>query len=386
MRVDGMTLKASEGIAIGLLAAVGFSLKVQHLGVVAGVELLLAWRLGWQLSLRRPELPTLILGGVAYVAAVLIFTPDFITKIVPLAYQAYLDYERQSLAALLEPGRFAKIAGLAVVFLALRRWLSYRSLGDIFLIAALGFTLGYLVQGKGWQYQFIPASACFIILVGVMAGEVLIRWAALRQQRLLPHRALTTMAIASALVVGALYYPFHAVKARDLGMTDRVVAQRAITSGLPAGTTIFVLGPGYGTIFDFVLDYRLNWGSRFMGIWTLPEILEKQQATADSASDQQLTSLVQWTRSATVEDLQRWQPSVVMVERCQDPATLCGALESTPTDMLRWFGEDPAFVSAWSKYVFGSRIGYYDVWCIKNEQAVCERALTARSMSLSGTP
>jgi hypothetical protein len=372
MRVDGMTLKAWEGIAIGLLAAVGFSLKVQHLGVVAGVELLLTWHLGWQRSTRRPELLALILGGLAYALAVLIFATDYVTKIVPLAYHAYLDYDRQPLAALLEPGRFVKIAGLTTVFLALRRRLLYRSLGDIFIIAALGFTLGYLIQEKGWQYQFIPASACYIILVGVMASEVLSRWAALRQQRLLSHRALTTVAIASTLVIGALYYPLHAVKARDLGMTDRVVAQRTITSSLPAGTMIFVLGPGYGTIFDFVLDYHLKWGSRFIGLWTLPEIFQKQQAAAESSGTRQPTPLVQWTWNATVEDLQRWKPSVVLVERCQDPATLCGGLESTPIDMLRWFGQDPAFVSVWSNYVFGRRIGYYDIWCLKNEQAVCE--------------
>jgi hypothetical protein len=135
-----------------------------------------------------------------------------------------------------------------------------------------------------------------------------------------------------------------------------------------------VLGPN-AISFDIVLDRRLTWASRFYGFWTLEAIFDAQEVN-DAALRQarlaKLSDVVHLTRTAANEDLQRWKPSVVLVERCDDRSILCGKSEAMrEIDVLQWFKEDPAFREAWGNYEWCRRIGYYDVWVANADQDAC---------------
>ncbi len=61
-----------------------------------------------------------------------------------------------------------------------------------------------------------------------------------------------------------------------------------------------------------------------------------------------------------LEDLERWHPTVILVERCQDPAVHCQVLEDRHDDLLAWFGRDPAFATFFSRYHLVRTSGPYD--------------------------
>ena len=63
-----------------------------------------------------------------------------------------------------------------------------------------------------------------------------------------------------------------------------------------------------------------------------------------------------------VEDLQRWHPTLILVQRCQDPAVRCQVLEDRHDDLLAWFLRDPAFAALFRQYHFLRSSGPYDAY------------------------
>jgi hypothetical protein len=376
LRLDGVSPAAWQGFVAGAIAVVGFSMKPQHILMAVGVEILLAWCNGLWRSLVRPEAVGAMFAGLVYAAAVAIFAPDYVTKVMPLAYRAYLGYTEVPLLALLEPRRMAKFVALLLLYAATRRRLEYRALSDVFAIAAVGATIGYLIQRKGWQYQFVPAQTFSILLVGVILVDGFIQFTASLQRK--PFRAgiIKATALVSFLLVGLLYYPIQTAKAAADVDKNRVAVQQSILAALPAGATIAVLGPNYASIFDFILDDNLRWGERFLGFWTLEVIFNAETAVDRKVRQQQLaqlTDVVQWTRAAADEDLRRWKPNLVLVERCADPTISCGTSESLrEVDALQWLREDSAFKADWANYERCRQIGYYDIWYLRQDEKMCD--------------
>lgn len=390
VRIDGVSPPAWEGAAAGLAAALGFSLKPQHLVIAAGIEILLAYRKRTLRSMIRPEAVALASGGLAYCAAVWIFTPEYLTTVMPFLYEAYFQYDHVSLLGMIEPMRAAKMAALVLLWAVLRPHLRYRALCAVLVIAALGGTVGYLVQEKGLEYQFLPALAFFTMLLGTMIADGFLQWSA-RQERRVSTRLVGAVALASGLVVGLLYYPFQSARAAGHWINDRVVYQQTVTARVPRGTTIWILSPSTSTIFDFMLNYDLKWGSRFPHLWMLSAIFEAARADDEETGKQQLAKLagvIRWTRSAIVEDLKRWHPSLILVERCDDPSiTRCEGLEGLRVDVLGWFEDDPDFRAVWTaNYEWRRQIGPYDLWCSKRDQSACQHVLAGLPATASRMP
>ena len=62
------------------------------------------------------------------------------------------------------------------------------------------------------------------------------------------------------------------------------------------------------------------------------------------------------------EDLQRWRPALVLIERCYDPAVDCQMLEGRHDDLLAWFSRDAAFRAAFAPYRKQGQRGRFDVY------------------------
>lgn len=378
LRLDGVSPAAGSGFMAGAAAAVALSIKPQHLLIVIGIELWLAYRNGLWRSLIRPEVMGAVIATLAYFAAIVIFAPDYFTKIIFFAYRAYLGYQNATLQTLIDPRRIAKIVALLLLYVVLRRRLAYRSFGEVFAIAGIGATIAYLIQHKGWQYQFLPAETLFLLLLLVIVADLFIQWGASLQKPPLQAGVAAALALISCLLVASAYYPIQSAKAAAHVDEKRVVLQQAILAAVPTGTTIAVLGPNYSTIFDYVLKYRVNWGSRFEGFWTLEAIFDAEKEADETVRRReaaQLAEVAHWTRAAAAEDLRRWKPSLVLVEICDDPTITCGTTEPMrEISVLPWFEEDAAFKADWSDYERCREIGYFDVWYSKQAPDIC-RAL-----------
>ena len=69
-------------------------------------------------------------------------------------------------------------------------------------------------------------------------------------------------------------------------------------------------------------------------------------------------------RVDVIEDLHRWQPRLILIQRCQDPAVHCQVLEDRHDDLLAWFLRDPIFVKLWKNYTFSMSRGEFDAYTL----------------------
>src|SRR6185437_6490102 len=115
-----------------------------------------------------------------------------------------------------------------------------------------------------------------------------------------------------------------------------------------------------------VLTDRLVWAQRTNNLWLMPAILRNE--APDSGEPSRHISLAHVTQLDTmqhrwmVEDLTRWQPQLILIQRCQDPAVLCQKLEGRHDNLLAWFQRDPAFRAILAHYRYVRSSGPFDAY------------------------
>jgi hypothetical protein len=378
IRLEGTSPPRWQGFAAGAAALVALALKPQHLVIVLGVEALLAYRHGILRSFTRPEASGAVLAAVVYCLAVWAFAPDYITKVVPLDFAAYTSYFHRSWVSLIVPSRTAKVVAVLALWVVVQRRLQHRALCTVLVIAAIGSTVGYLIQQKGDRYLFAPADAYFIILAAIIFVDIVTQLTRSPNRFVLQRWPRYAVALASGLTVGLFYFSPQFARAAATYDNDWAGSQVEVASALPAGTKVVVLGPN-GISFDIVLDHHLEWASRFYGFWMLEAIFNAEAADGNAKPAQlaRVADVARMMRAAANEDFERRKPNVVLVELCEDERISCGTSEvMEKADILRWFEQDPTFRTIWAGYALCRQIGYYDVWYAKNDKDVC-RALAS---------
>jgi hypothetical protein len=106
---------------------------------------------------------------------------------------------------------------------------------------------------------------------------------------------------------------------------------------LPKNTNLLIIAPATEEMFNQLLNHGLEWGSRYASLWMLPGIFQRErdgrQATADERA--QTLDIAKLTRDSLREDIERWQPNPVLVERYDDETIEpCLTLESFRVNLL----------------------------------------------------
>lgn len=173
-RAENRPVRWGLAVAIGLFAAAGFALKHYFAIIPIALEAWLLWRR--RRMTFRPELAVLALAAAGYVAAIMVFAPEYLTVMVPLNLLAYDGYGAPPLVGQLrQPALFAGVAA------ALALWMRRRELpvtAGAFAIAIAACATAYLLQGKGFDYHAIPTLGCALIglLLGFGTAKVRLRF------------------------------------------------------------------------------------------------------------------------------------------------------------------------------------------------------------------
>ena len=167
-RAAGPGCGRTLALAIGVLAGLGFALKPHFLLVPVLLEVYLLARRRRIGACVRAE--TIALGAslALYLLTIFVFTPDYLTRVVPFALEVYNDAYRNPLLAVLYQQETLLLPLLGFLWLSLRRALDCAALADVLMIGALGFFVAYLVQMKGWNYHVYPTAALLLMTAGVL--------------------------------------------------------------------------------------------------------------------------------------------------------------------------------------------------------------------------
>jgi hypothetical protein len=350
-------------LLVTLPAAAGFALKPHHALTALGVELAV-------LLLARPHRPrlleplTLLAAAGAYYAAIRLLAPTYLTQILPVLRSTYwafghLQLYRLQLASI--PLHLLLLAAIVVEALRIKRALPARTLPlTLILIAAgIGADCAYVAQGTGWYYQQLPAIGLFALALTLQLLDLPF---AGTPPRWLP----AALAGLTLLALGLTTY-FSDFRPTPRGLEQaQPTPDPAFFTSLPPGTAVATLTTSVDDTVPDAFRYRLTLAQRYPHLWMLPAILRNQSGPTPARviPAARLAELDRMQHRFMVEDLQRWQPQIVLVERCQDPAVHCQVLEDRHDNLLAWFLRDPAFAAIFARYRLVRSSGPYDEYAV----------------------
>jgi hypothetical protein len=330
-RRDHKVVPPALAAVIGTGAGIGFALKHYFLIVPALLELwlLIGQRRTWRLG--RPEIFGTISVGVLYAGAILLWAPDFLTRIVPLVRLTYGDLAPPGLRYLFGPH-----AILGLLILALVAGHMHRSheepapFTNVLAVAALGFTIVYFIQFKGWIYHAIPLVGCASLALAALLAEAAPpgRWLGI---------------IAPAL----LSFPFFL--AADDEMHPALPNPDLINAveGVQRGETVGFLTVETAIPWSITLQRGFRYPSRYMGYWMLTAVVPNERR---GRPDARLSALGAQIVSDTIADFTCEPPRRIVVAR--PPAGRPGF------DILPFFLRDPRFGALLSHYRVRSRTSF----------------------------
>ena len=341
--VEGAPLGRGAQVALGAAAAIGFALKPPFLFVWVGSLAYSRWRGGR--TVRAMDI-TVAVGIAVYGVAVVLLTPELI-HLARMSNGAYLQYSRRTVMELVTRNAFALSSGLsAILYLAVRRTVRHHAIADHLAIAAVGFLLALVVQGKGYGYHYLPtlgASAVLLTLILSRTGDPAH-----------PFQRATAVVCGACLLAAGSGLLLQAAVGRAEGRVSAIDREMLETAAFvrsrAAGAPVAVLSARLADAFPMVLYADALWPLRFPNLWFV-------QAYSQRREKRDLEAFARWAGHTVAEDLERRRPALILVRRPDAPGELDGGL-----DYLAFLGHDPTFARAFGHYRRTADRGPYAVY------------------------
>jgi hypothetical protein len=323
-------------ILVGVLAAVAISIKPHYAIVIAILWGLRIWQFGLTHTLKARDVQGAIVTGAVILAGCLLLFPEWL-DMVRLAWRYYRPTSSSKLTLLgdILAERWPVIAVLGIGFLS---WLRLPSTAPLKpLISALlviepGLLLAYLLQSRGYAYQFVPFE-----IVAELLGFLAVVTSLSR--RFAGEGA--PLAVSAAL---AGFVPFIAVAAGSYQVSPADVAQNAVVAAIAqydTGNGMIVLDAGSMPAIYATALYGTKIAYRAQAAWALPVMVEA--AAAGSGSDNGDAVLdAQAFEANLIDNFRRHQPDVVVVNQL---LRLADGL-----DIPEHLAKNPEFVRMWAGY------------------------------------
>jgi hypothetical protein len=359
-------LGALAGAAVGAAALAGIAMKPHQLLIPVAVEttliVLRAGRLGARRaagSLLRPEFVALVSSGVVFLLAVRLLTPNYFAQVVPLVRDAYWAFGQWPFTHLVtEAIQLHILAAIALGLFFAEGWRRASPLVCLLLAAGVASLAAYYLQGTGWYYQQLPSLTFFALALAFL----LVEWADRRHMTMplwAPKAAAGLGVVALGMTAYAAGFPFTDARSFPIDIPDA-----SFFTGLPPGTAVTTLSTTVDYIMPPIYKYDLTLGERYPLLVMLPAILRSEDPEGGRLkrrlTPERVAELDAFQHTAMREDLVRWRPQLILVERCQDPAVHCQVLEDRHDDLLAWFLRDPGFHAQFAGYRYWKSVGQFD--------------------------
>lgn len=334
-RADHVKISWPVALMVGLIAAPGFALKHYFILVPVFLELWLVYRLRSKWSPLRPEIMALLVGAISYAVAVLVFTPDYLTTIIPMLRTAYDGYGAPVIGLVAKPW----VAIWLFAMLALKlNWGKATSLTVSSTIAASAFCVSYFAQQKGWSYHAVPATCLlFFSIASLWIAE---NGIILKKTRLFIYAAVLAIFMLPSITAGP-YSNRHEPPVRKL-----------LQLSTPGESVIMLTGhPSH--IWPMVEHGGFKWPSRHFAFWMTHAVAAQEKTHGSLAPD--LSNLANTVRKQTLQDLQCNPPDLILVDDFINS-------NSPGFDILNFFEKDEAFKELFSHYLKVQKLAMYTAY------------------------
>lgn len=340
-RVEGKATPWQLTLGIALLATPLLALKHYFVLIPILLEAWLIWERRRQWRPLRIETVVLVAGALTYAAAILIFTPHYLTRMVPALSIAFGGLRAPLLAILINQMNLMLITS-AFYFWHFRRELAPQAKAILLLAAA--FTLSYYLQFRGWGYHASPVVACLLL---ALVMHLAFRPA--RQRLRWSEYLVAGFMIILATLPQALGGPYR----NDFTELATRLLQRTQPGENFAMLTTRAVRP-----WPAVEDKRLNWSLRYFQYWMLPSVANLE--AAGLPIDPQLEAYLSGVRRETVEDFTCNPPDTLIVDYEGIEPSI--GFDQAQFDILGFFAKEPQFAALMDSYALLDQLGPFAVY------------------------
>ena len=333
-RRRGLPVGTLMALAIGIGGALGFALKPYFLlaPILAELWLFVALRQSWRPV--RPETFAMLAVGALYALAVLMFTPEYLTRTVPVLFSVYeAAAPPLSLSMDALPLIWACMA-MGIAFNARAIRLGAAPVTVAFLLGFLGFALAYAIQHKGWLYQGLPATGCLAVSLA----------ASLLEGGIPKNRV---RAFIPALLLWPLAFPIAKTEMSIQLFNDIAPALGDLGDGDSFGL-ISTIG---ATTWPSTVDRGLRMSSRYGQYWMLASLNARPR-------DPTIRAVAEQAVRDTAHDFRCLPPKVIVFTRFDRRPRTPPAVD----DPYRYFMRFEGFRDVISHYRLEKSYGIFDVY------------------------
>jgi hypothetical protein len=336
-------------VLIGAMAAIGFCIKPHFFLLFAGIQLMCLPRKDLPCILNSIENRIIYGIGVLYLLCIALFTPEYFTVVLPMAFLTYSALAAAGSSILFN---LSIIVTLVLTFAMFRlRYASpYRR--DIYYFAGVSlFLFAYVAMSNRWSYTYQPLITLLLFINAFVLWEFLY----LKREyssRGLPARQFLLGAsacvanLAGKLAVALIYcYTLIGVTCHGdstcPGFYEEFVNE---VRASPQPHTFGTIGMNFALWARVSKLSAAHWETRFPQLWMIPKFFN---------ADEHFTSRHQWildyVAGALAEDLERNEPDVVFVDVSDSFYAM--RLEK-PVDWVESFNHFANFKDAWQHYTY----------------------------------
>lgn len=328
-RAAGSPSTFADRVLAGVAAGLAMSIK-PHFAVAIALPALYALARRRSLgSVFTAEYIAAAAVVALYAAAMALAYPAYFTEMLPVAREVYLP-NRLDLLTLLTTGDMMQAYVLVGAFAATRPAFLLRPLYLTLLLGAAGFVVAYLLQGKGWHYQALPALSLAMIVFGLSVLD--------RE----PYDGVILRAFARALAAFLVVAP--AVEWRVWRDADAAMIETLTPFG--PGLKIALMSDALPVASPLHRTLHATLVNRGPSLWMAGNALAQCRSDASRADLCARASAAE--RAAFLEDVTRNPPDVIL--------THAGAV-----DWLAWAREDPRLAAVLDGYAAMTTLPAYGV-------------------------
>jgi len=362
VRAGGQGATRALAIGAGIAAGIGMSLKPHFalLLILAVGFLALRARIGFRRAALLPEHGAAALTGLAAVAAVLLFAHGWV-RFAGEYGGLYLRYiaENPLLVALSGVGAAVGVFALLALLALGPHAGARRPAAEALLLAAGSFHLAAALQGKGFQYHFLPT-------IGFGALSIALLWSGLR--RPLPRLAPPLYGAAAFAILATLAtYSVRDIAIHAAGGSPRrpdldpaVDALSRIVRAEGPSPTIMVFSTSIASGFPLTTETGARWSSRHSGLWMLSALYSDQlfqgRMVVPRAPGQR-PPLERRLLDEMYQDLRARPPALLFVIT-PDPS-FNGWAGARQFDYLEYFASETGLAELLSRYSASGEVGPY---------------------------
>jgi hypothetical protein len=333
----------AERLFVGFLAGAAICIKPQSVFAPLLVELVLVLRSRDFRSVTSVENIGAVVFAFLYGLSILVFAPKFLSEMLALGSKAYVPFYGYPLYVIVFYARWT-IPALTVGYVIRNRLVLLKvetRFVDGLLAAALGFTISYFVQLKGFGYQIVPAD---ILASLASAAAAVMLW---QVERNFSIHILGAICIPILLLWGTPQTYLNHFKA-----LDNIMARNA-----PQAKSLFIASTRLGDAFPYVQQRNLVWASRLPTQWITPYI-DSNWHEGTIPQDKIILDALDWT----VSDLIKFKPDIIMIDVTTDQIYV----ESGKFEYVKFWQNHKRFSTIWNDYQFRENVSGLDIYTLKN--------------------